>query len=82
LEVYITEATAAQELKRIFRAVDSNDNGCIAIDELGNLMSILGIKITEEELVSAMEILDVNGDGVVTPAEFSRSAQMSTFTRS
>lgn len=57
-------------LRRAFQFFDKDGNGEISVQELRTTMHELGDLLTEEELVSFVQIMDVNNDGVIGYQEF------------
>lgn len=59
-----------QELKDCFARFDKDGNGFITRDELANVMTSLGEKLSDQELAEMMADADVNGDGKINYDEF------------
>lgn len=58
------------ELARIFQMFDRNGDGRITKKELSDSLQNLGICISEKDLITLIEKIDVNGDGYVDIDEF------------
>ncbi|CAI8613838.1 unnamed protein product [Vicia faba] len=58
------------ELARIFQMFDKNGDGRITKKELSDSLQNLGICISEKDLITMIEKIDVNGDGFVDIDEF------------
>lgn len=59
-----------EEVRDTFEIFDADGSGAIDIDELRLLMKELAVPMTEEELVAAMKVMDIDGGGDVDFAEF------------
>ena len=57
-------------LRNIFRKFDVNDNGMLTIEELAGLVSVLGIKINDVDLIAIMRELDCNKKGYLEFEDF------------
>lgn len=53
-----------------FAEVDTNDDGCVDLQEFRSLCGRMGLGLNEEEALGAMSILDKNKDGVIDFSEF------------
>lgn len=53
-----------------FLKFDKDQSGYLNIDELANLLSVLGAELTDTELKQALEEIDEDGSGKVEAAEF------------
>jgi calmodulin len=58
------------QLKSAFKFFDKDGNGTVEPEEIGEVMQVLGLEITNEELADIMADLDENGDGVMDFDEF------------
>eukprot|EP00397_Hematodinium_sp_SG-2012_P069731 GEMP01122023.1.p1 GENE.GEMP01122023.1~~GEMP01122023.1.p1 ORF type:complete len:174 (+),score=38.30 GEMP01122023.1:71-523(+) len=58
------------EFREIFNLVDVDRGGTISTVELGDLMEILGVSITAEELFLMVAEIDENGNGEIDFDEF------------
>ena len=64
---------------QLFRVFDKDGNGYISVDELRQVMTNLGEKLTEDEVDEMVREADLDGDGEVNYEEF---VTMMTSTRS
>jgi len=60
----------ADQLKEVFGLFDSSGDGSVDIEELGGLMSALGVILTDDDKVLLMKEFDRSGDGNISFAEF------------
>ena len=58
------------ELKAIFRVVDTDESGYLSSDEVRQLLVGHGELISDGQLEEYMKVMDVNGDGRVNYDEF------------
>merc|ERR1711988_931919 len=58
------------EFREIFNLVDSDGSGEISREELGELISTLGLKASQEELDRMIDEIDKDGDGTIDFNEF------------
>ncbi|XP_064621637.1 calmodulin-A-like isoform X2 [Lineus longissimus] len=58
------------ELRAVFNVFDVNNSGYITSEELGNIMSSLGERMTDEDIEDMLREADLDGDGKVSYAEF------------
>jgi len=68
-----TVANNSQEeyvLRDIFRTYDLDKSGSLTINEMGGLLSKLGVSVTEKELIATMREMDSNKSGVIEFEEF------------
>ncbi|KAL2507368.1 Calmodulin-7 [Forsythia ovata] len=71
------------EYKKAFSLFDMDGDGCITIEELGFMMSSLGLKPTEAELQLMIKQVDADGNGKIDFLEFlNLMVQMKTDTDS
>lgn len=63
-------ADSVEEIVDAFRVFDKDGNGLISMDELREVMTSLGEKLTEDEVVEMMRDVDANGDGMIDVKEF------------
>jgi len=66
------DSLSNEKVKPLFEKYDADKSGFIDKEELGNLCSDLGRKLTSEELEAALKDLDLNGDGNIDFSEFKR----------
>ena len=57
-------------LAKLFRAVDTDQSGAIDAIELGNALSVLGLRLSRQELRAIMKRLDSDGNGSINLPEF------------
>jgi hypothetical protein len=57
-------------LTKLFRTVDTDQSGGIDAHELGNALSVLGLKLSRQELRNIMNRLDTDGNGSIELSEF------------
>jgi hypothetical protein len=62
---------AQASVRRLFDSIDSDGNGTLEADEIGQLCANMGAKLTEHELRLAMRAIDKDGSGEVSFDEFS-----------
>ncbi|KAI8140106.1 calmodulin-like protein [Fennellomyces sp. T-0311] len=60
------------ELKQCFHAFDKNGDGYISLNELEEVMSRLGEKLSQQELKDMMDDADTNKDGQIDFKEFKK----------
>ena len=65
------EEDGGVSIEKVFQKYDKNRSGDIDSSELAQVLSDLGVEVTEEKLMDAFNILDKNGDGVISFGEFS-----------
>jgi len=58
------------EFREIFNLVDTDGGGDISREELGELISTLGLKASQEELDRMIDEIDKDGDGTIDFDEF------------
>ena len=69
----ITLANSQQEefkLRDMFRTFDKDKSGYLSADELAGLLAQLGVAVKDHELISVMNMLDKNKNGVIEFDEF------------
>ena len=59
-----------EQLRTVFERVDTNHSGHIDRDEVAELARSLGHHLTKAELDASMDLMDTNGDGLITFEEF------------
>lgn len=57
-------------IKRAFSLFDKNGDGSIDANELGQILSLLDFRVTNEEAQALMEAFDKNSDGKIDYNEF------------
>ena len=57
-------------IRRAFRVLDKDCNGYISVEELRDVMTKLGEKLTEKEVAEMVQEADNNGDGIIDMEEF------------
>lgn len=57
------------EYETTFALIDIDGDGLITAAELKKLMEALGAEVSDEAAVHAVEVLDTNGDGMVSLPE-------------
>ena len=60
------------QIAEVFRGFDRDKDGRVSSDELRRGVERAGLKISDDQLRVAFEILDQDGDGVLTQREFER----------
>ncbi|KAL2620016.1 hypothetical protein R1flu_000221 [Riccia fluitans] len=63
-------AIQSPELRRMFSAIDENQDGLICVDDLRRFMGRLGQELSEEDAVSMLATVDHDRDGSVGFEEF------------
>ncbi|KAL0074086.1 calmodulin [Phycomyces blakesleeanus] len=58
------------ELKEVFKAFDKNQDGMISYDELEEVMTKLGEKLSASDIKNMMDDADINKDGFIDFEEF------------
>ncbi|KAK1386811.1 calmodulin-like protein 3 [Heracleum sosnowskyi] len=59
-----------QELSQMIEKIDVNKDGCVDIDEFGDLyQTIMNTREEEEDMKEAFSVFDQNGDGFITVDE-------------
>ena len=53
------------ELREAFKVFDKNGDGYISVNELRQVVTTLGEKMTDEELIEMLSEADCDGDGKV-----------------
>ncbi|XP_009356047.2 probable calcium-binding protein CML27 [Pyrus x bretschneideri] len=58
------------EVRKVFKSFDSNGDGKISVNELGNVLTALGSTVSDDELKRFMVDLDTDNDGFICLDEF------------
>ncbi|XP_063900461.1 calmodulin-A-like [Zophobas morio] len=58
------------EISAAFRVFDEDGNGLISTEELRHVMTVLGEKLTDDEIDEIIKEADTNGDGHIDYNEF------------
>ena len=61
-----------EQIAEVFRGFDRDADGRVSSDELRRGVERAGLKISDDQLRVAFEILDQDGDGILTQREFER----------
>lgn len=64
------DADQRQEFLEIFRAIDTNNNGVLDLQELQTMLREMGTHITDEEASEMLFEVDLDEDGHVTERDF------------
>jgi Ca2+-binding EF-hand superfamily protein len=67
---FYVDRSRNDEIRKIFRNYDDDDNGMIEVANLRNAAVSLGIEVSEEELVSMIEVADPKKNGYVDLVDF------------
>ncbi len=67
----ISEPSDIEEMREIFSLVDKDGGGTISTDELGELLEIIGIEATKEDLDKMVKQMDSDNNGEIDFEEFS-----------
>mmetsp|Transcript_5432 Transcript_5432/g.9579 ORF Transcript_5432/g.9579 Transcript_5432/m.9579 type:complete len:530 (-) Transcript_5432:182-1771(-) len=59
-----------EELKMMFKAVDTDNSGSISVSELRTAMKNAGSKLSDTEISEMLDAYDVDGDGSIDYSEF------------
>lgn len=65
----LTEAEA-RELQDAFDLFDKDGDGAIGLDDLGNVLAVLGQDASRDDLAALLAAADRDGNGVIDRAEF------------
>ncbi|KAJ8772169.1 hypothetical protein K2173_027346 [Erythroxylum novogranatense] len=66
------------DLKRVFNQFDTNGDGKISLDELGDVLKSMGSTYTQAELDRVMKDVDADKDGFINLEEFSHLCRSSS----
>jgi hypothetical protein len=72
-EAFHTTAHEVQEFREMFQLVDLDHGGSIDGEELGKLLSLLGMEKSEEEIQELVDKIDTTGQGEVFFPDFVRA---------
>ena len=64
------DANAEEDVKEAFRVFDRDGNGFISADELRYVMTNLGEKLSDEEVMEMIREADIDGDDQINYEEF------------
>ncbi|CAG7834951.1 unnamed protein product, partial [Allacma fusca] len=67
-----TPEDITEDLIAAFRVFDKDQNGYITKDELKEAMEMIGEPLTEQELISLIELADTDQDGRIDYGEFAK----------
>ncbi|XP_050521185.1 uncharacterized protein LOC126894307 [Daktulosphaira vitifoliae] len=59
-----------ENMIKAFKLIDEQDTGKICFNDLKNIATLLGEKISDQEINKMLDIADVDGDGKVNLTEF------------
>lgn len=68
----MNEGNPEAELREVFSTFDKSGEGVITRDELRAAMSLVGEKLTNDEVDDIIRLADVSGDGAIDYDEFIR----------
>eukprot|EP00961_Rhodomonas_salina_P014377 193043-Rhodomonas_salina.5 len=63
-------ASDREEFRELFNSIDSDGGGAIDLDELGEMMELLGRPMSREKLQKMMSEVDTDGGGSIDFEEF------------
>ena len=64
------DSDSEEQLKEAFRVFDKDQNGFISAAELRKVLTNLGEKLTDDEIVEMIREADADGDGQINYKEF------------
>ena len=64
------DSDSEAELREAFKVFDNDGNGYINVDELRQVMTNLGERLSDEEVEMMIKEADIDGDGLVNYEEF------------
>jgi calmodulin len=70
MAIKVKPTDTLQEIKQAFAVFDTDGDGSITREELGNVMKSLGEDLTDQELEEMLEHADTNGDGLISCMSF------------
>nr|XP_034323714.1 neo-calmodulin [Crassostrea gigas] len=68
----LEKTNTEDEIREAFKLFDKDNNGCITVTELRNILTETGQKIRPEEADELMKAIDTDGDGKIDYEEFCR----------
>lgn len=68
----LEKSNTEDEIREAFKLFDKDNNGCITVTELRNILTETGQKIRPEEADELMKAIDTDGDGKIDYEEFCR----------
>lgn len=71
-----TPVEHCKELTEVFKYFDKNGDGKISATELGQVLRVLGIRSTDEELAAMVREVDCDSDGFIDLDEFAKLNKM------
>ncbi|KAJ2695922.1 hypothetical protein FB645_006337 [Coemansia sp. IMI 203386] len=69
---YYNTSSEEDELREAFKVFDKNGDGVISADELRQVMTSLGERLSDEEVSEMIREADVDGDGNINYEEFAK----------
>jgi calmodulin len=67
---HVPQTNNIEEMREIFSLVDKDGGGTISTEELGELLEIIGIEATEDDLGKMVEQMDSDNSGEIDFEEF------------
>lgn len=61
----LEKTNTEDEIREAFKLFDKDNNGCITVTELRNILTETGQKIRPEEADELMKAIDTDGDGKI-----------------
>lgn len=61
----LEKSNTEDEIREAFKLFDKDNNGCITVTELRNILTETGQKIRPEEADELMKAIDTDGDGKI-----------------
>ena len=74
----IKDSDMEEEIRKVFRILNKDDNGFISFDELRRVLTNLGEKLSDEDVVEMIEEADLDKDGRISYEEFMTMMMMMT----
>eukprot|EP00164_Ancoracysta_twista_P006044 GFYU01008336.1.p1 GENE.GFYU01008336.1~~GFYU01008336.1.p1 ORF type:complete len:373 (-),score=125.01 GFYU01008336.1:188-1306(-) len=69
-EEYLQTHYTSDDVRNAFRSFDLDKNGFIGARELRHILISIGEEVTDEEVDEMISLVDNDGDGQISPAEF------------